>query len=81
MAMVDMLDDHELEHCDPQDLRRLVVQLRDSLERRELVAQAKGILMERHRVASDEAFEMLRDISRRFNLKLVEVAERLTEPG
>jgi GAF domain-containing protein len=48
---------------------------------RDLIGQAKGILMERHRITADEAFGLLVGASQRTNLKLTEIARRLTESG
>jgi AmiR/NasT family two-component response regulator len=46
--------------------------------RRAITERAKGILMERHSVDDQRAFEMLRDEARRTNRKLIEVAEAVT---
>ncbi|MDE9365661.1 GAF and ANTAR domain-containing protein [Luteipulveratus sp. YIM 133132] len=51
--------------------------LRTALDARGLIGQAQGILMERHRLDQDQAFEVLRRYSQNYNLKLREVAERL----
>ena len=51
-----------------------IEQLREALTTRDLIGQAKGILMERHRVSADGAFQLLVEISQRDNLKLREVA-------
>ncbi|HEX2577786.1 MAG TPA: GAF and ANTAR domain-containing protein, partial [Aquihabitans sp.] len=48
---------------------------------RDLIGQAKGILMARQQVTDDQAFDMLRRASQRMNVKLVEVAERITHTG
>jgi AmiR/NasT family two-component response regulator len=48
--------------------------LEGAFGRRAVTERAKGILMERHSVDDTEAFEMLRDQSRRTNSKLAEVA-------
>ncbi|MEJ2889621.1 GAF and ANTAR domain-containing protein [Actinomycetospora aeridis] len=45
---------------------------------RDVIGQAKGILMERFTVDDDEAFQMLVDASQDTNVKLVEVARFLT---
>jgi AmiR/NasT family two-component response regulator len=42
--------------------------------RRAVIERAKGILMERHSVDDADAFEMLRDQSRRANRKLADIA-------
>ena len=48
---------------------------------REVIGQAQGILMERERITSDQAFDMLRRASQHMNIKLREVAEALVETG
>src|ERR671916_699708 len=48
--------------------------LEGAFGRRALTERAKGILMERHSVDEDAAFEMLRDHSRSVNRRLVDVA-------
>ena len=52
-----------------------------ALRNRDVIGQAKGILMSSHGVAADTAFEMLRTHSQRTNCKLVAVAERVVETG
>ena len=48
---------------------------------RDVIGQAKGVLMERHRVTADEAFAMLKQESQRVNRKLVDVAEMVATSG
>ena len=55
--------------------------LRAALRTREVIGQAQGILMERERITSDQAFALLRDSSQHLNVKLREVAETLVETG
>ena len=52
-----------------------------ALRNRDLIGQAKGILMSRHGVPADAAFELLRAHSQRTNSKLVAVAEKVVETG
>jgi GAF domain-containing protein len=52
-----------------------------ALGNRDLIGQAKGILMCRLGVRADAAFEMLRAHSQRTNTKLVTLAERVVETG
>ena len=52
-----------------------------ALRNRDVIGQAKGILMSSHGVAADTAFEMLRTHSQRTNCKLVAVAGRVVETG
>ena len=56
----------------PEDLSR---QLQEALRGRDVVAQARGALMERHGVAADTAYTMLRRSSRRTDTPLRRVAE------
>ena len=55
--------------------------LHRALRSRDVIGQAKGILMERHRVTEDGAFEMLVDASSRSGHKLISIAERLARTG
>jgi AmiR/NasT family two-component response regulator len=48
---------------------------------RDVIGQAKGILMERRRLSAGEAFDVLRRSSQQLNLKLAEVAQHLAETG
>jgi len=52
-------------------------QLEDALRSRDVIGQAKGILMAREQVTADEAFDMLRRASQRLNVKLRDVAGRI----
>ncbi|MFI9011144.1 GAF and ANTAR domain-containing protein [Actinosynnema sp. NPDC053489] len=55
--------------------------LADAVLTRDLIGQAKGILMERHKLTADQAFAVLVRASQQGNLKLRELAERLTRTG
>ncbi|MFC5948118.1 GAF and ANTAR domain-containing protein [Pseudonocardia lutea] len=50
-----------------------------ALASRDLIGQAKGVLMHVHGIDEGAAFEMLRDRSRNTNTKLVEIARRVLE--
>jgi hypothetical protein len=52
-------------------------QLREALETRDLIATAKGILMERERISEAEAFDLLRNASQHLNLKLRDIARHV----
>ncbi|WP_240687268.1 GAF and ANTAR domain-containing protein [Amycolatopsis suaedae] len=54
-------------------------QLREAIDSRDVIGQAKGILMSRRGVSADEAFDILRRASQELNVKLVTLAETLTE--
>lgn len=56
-------------------------QMAKALETRDVIGQAKGIIMEREHVSDAEAFDRLRRASQRVNLKLAEVAHRVTRTG
>ncbi len=55
--------------------------LHDAVASRDVIGQAKGILIERHRVTPEQAFAMLRRASQDRNVKLHEVAAQLVETG
>ena len=48
-----------------------------ALKNRDVIGQAKGILMERHKISDEEAFEQLRGASQRLNIRLSTLAERV----
>ena len=52
-----------------------------ALKSRDVIGQAKGILMERHRITDDEAFEILKRSSQRLNVRLAGVAEGVARTG
>jgi AmiR/NasT family two-component response regulator len=45
------------------------------------IGMAMGILMERHRLTEEQAFDRLRGLSQRSNVKLRDVAEQLIYTG
>ena len=49
-------------------------QMDEALQSRDLIGQAKGILMAREGVSADQAFDMMRRASQRLNVKLRIVA-------
>jgi GAF domain-containing protein len=53
-------------------------QLAAAVETRDLIGQAKGILMERHQINADQAFAVLVRASQHTNAKLRDIAEQLT---
>jgi AmiR/NasT family two-component response regulator len=56
-------------------------QMRAAVLNRDVIGQAKGILMERHRITADAAFALLAEASQRKNVKLTDVAAYLVETG
>jgi GAF domain-containing protein len=59
--------------------RDLADQLRQAMESRAVIEQAKGILMARHGSTADEAFQLLVTTSQRANIKLRDVAQALVD--
>ena len=59
-----------------QQLRN--AQLTVALQSRDVIGQAKGILMERRGVSADEAFDILRKASQDLNIKLHDIAETIS---
>lgn len=57
--------------------QRLADQLNEALESRDVIGQAKGILMEREGISGTDAFEMLKTISQKANVKLREIAQQV----
>lgn len=55
--------------------------LQQALLSRDVIGQAKGILMERLKTTPEDAFDILKRSSQRLNRKLREVARELTETG
>ena len=57
------------------------VNLEHALTTSRLIGTAMGILMYKHRITADEAFDRLTGISQRHNRKLVVVADHVTRTG
>ncbi|MCE7009884.1 GAF and ANTAR domain-containing protein [Kibdelosporangium philippinense] len=53
--------------------------LRKAIDSRDVIGQAKGILMQRRKITADEAFDVLRETSQSLNVKLSELAKTLTD--
>lgn len=56
-------------------------QLKAAVEFRDLIGQAKGILMERFKISGDQAFQVLTRVSQNSNRKLRDIAAELAEQG
>lgn len=52
-----------------------------ALNSRDVIGQAKGMLMERFKIGSDDAFRLLTRLSQQTNVKLVDVATQLINAG
>lgn len=59
----------------------LTQNLQAALDTRDVIGQAKGILMARHKLTSDDAFELLRRASQSRNQKLRDVAQDVVATG
>ena len=61
--------------------RELADNLQRALDSRAVIDQAKGILMERHRLTADQAFQLLAHVSMQANTKVRDVADHLVRTG
>jgi len=59
----------------------LIASLRSAMISRQVIGEATGVLMERHRVDSRHAFGMLAQTSQRLNVKLRHIAEYVVRTG
>lgn len=71
-----------------REQERVTRQLQHALDARVVIEQAKGMLVERHGIAPDEAFDRLRQAARRDRRRVADVAAELlaarlarTDPG
>jgi GAF domain-containing protein len=64
-----------------QSAREVADNLQQALESRAAIEQAKGILIERHKLTPDEAFKLLAQASMSLNRKLRDVADHLVTTG
>jgi len=62
-----------------QQLRIELTQALQAMAAREVIEQAKGLLMGHYRCSPEAAFEVLREVSQRANVKLRDLALGLTE--
>ncbi|MHA7145314.1 GAF and ANTAR domain-containing protein [Arthrobacter sp. TmT3-37] len=60
---------------------RQIEQLNSALVNRDLIGQAKGILMERHKISAQQAFTLISTASANTNSKLIDVVQHLTSSG
>jgi AmiR/NasT family two-component response regulator len=54
-------------------------QFRSALASRDVIGQAKGVIMERFNLDAVEAFELLSRLSQKSNTKLIEIARSLID--
>ena len=62
-------------------LARDVTELQRALATSRQIGMAMGILMERHRLTPEQAFDRLRDLSQRRNVKLRDLADQVVYTG
>jgi GAF domain-containing protein len=63
--------------ADAQDLENIST----ALNRRDVISQAKGILMERYKITAPTAFALLAKTSQETNTRVYDIAETLTQTG
>ena len=64
-----------------QSARDMADNLQTALESRAVIDQAKGILIERHKLTADQAFQLLARASMMTNRKLRDIADHLVRTG
>ncbi len=64
-----------------REIDRREAALHRALSSRDVIGQAKGILMERAGLSAPEAFDVLRRASQRLNLRITDLAEHLAQTG
>ena len=84
-TLLDVSDARRLHHAAEQDsiagLQAELMRLSARAQTRELISQATGVLMERHKVTADEAAVLLRRASQASGRKLADVASELLYTG
>ena len=76
LPSVAVLVAHAAEH---HRQRQLANQLKEALDSRDVISQAKGILVAQARITSDDAFDKLRRVSQSSNIKLRDFARELVD--
>ena len=62
-----------------EKLRAELSDTKNKLAERKVLDRAKGLLMKRHKISEDEAYQKLRTLAMNKNLKLSEVAQRILD--
>jgi response regulator NasT len=62
-----------------QKLRDELTDTRHKLAERKVIERAKGLLMARHRMTEDQAYQKLRSLAMNKNLKLADIAQRILD--
>lgn len=79
LECVQTLADHVANAVALIDASTLNVQLQEAISTRQLIGEAKGILMESERCTRDEAFDILRRASQRANRKVRDMALEIVD--
>jgi AmiR/NasT family two-component response regulator len=58
---------------------QLTEQLKDAIKTREIIGEAKGILIAQEGVSEDEAFDMLKRVSQNQNVKLRDISQKVVD--
>jgi AmiR/NasT family two-component response regulator len=66
-------------HREEARLSEKVEQLQTALERRTVIERAKGILMERHSIDDQEAFQRLREVARSGGRRVVDISQAVLD--
>lgn len=80
-VLTDMAASYVANASELEESRRTTEQLREALESRIIIEQAKGVISVDQRCSVDDAFTLLRDHSRRHNVSLRAVAEAVVQLG
>ena len=82
--LADVEDRHDVRVVQPRRGLRLAqeaLEVRRALASRDVIGQAKGVLMERFKITADEAFGLLVQASQHRNVRVAELAFELAETG
>lgn len=66
-------------HREEARLTEKVEQLQTALERRTVIERAKGVLMERHSIDEQEAFQRLREVARSGGRRVVDISQAVLD--
>ena len=80
-SVVDVVDVFAAHAAVAATQARVHAELAGALQTRDVIGQAKGILMHRHQMTSDQAFKLLVHTSQNTNIALRQVAEQVAVTG
>jgi AmiR/NasT family two-component response regulator len=79
--MAEMATAHLIKASDQRRLVELAEQLQHALDSRVVIEQAKGVLVGKHQLTPDEAFDRIRRHARNHNANLTDIAEAVVGSG